>query len=149
MCVVHLLDLAIPQLHPLPSAIVNAIKLREGLSQKVFKAVEDRESQGLIPLGQQHIDAVKAAILSEFPSLKKSKAAKLLNALKPGQNEIPKELVDKVMERVRAEHGEGAPGTDEETVRMALEQLKVMDVVKGKAGFSGRGQKDLGTHKVP
>ncbi|KAI5121671.1 hypothetical protein M0805_002747 [Coniferiporia weirii] len=77
---------------------------------------------------------------------KRSKAAKLLNALKPGQ-EIPQTIVDQVMERVREEHGEGAPGTDEDHVRKALEQLKIMDVIKGKAGVAGRGKKDIGTHK--
>ncbi|KAH8116866.1 N-myristoyl transferase [Phellopilus nigrolimitatus] len=78
---------------------------------------------------------------------KKSKAAKLLKALKPGQEQIPQTLVDQVLERVREEHGEGVPGTDEEHVRKALEQLKVMDVIKGKAGIAGRGKKDLGAHK--
>ena len=79
---------------------------------------------------------------------KRSKAAKMLSALKPGQKEIPQSVVDQVMEKVRQEHGEGAPGTDEETVRKTLEQLKIMDVVKGKAGVAGRGKKDMGTHKV-
>ena len=72
----------------------------------------------------------------------------MLNSLKPGQKDIPQTLVDRVMERVREEHGPDAPGTDEETVRKALEQLKIMDVVQGKAGVAGRGEKDLGTHKV-
>ena len=79
---------------------------------------------------------------------KKGKVSKLLNSIKSGQSEIPQSLVDQVLEKVRAEHGRDAPAADEQHVRLALEQLKVMDVVKGKAGFSGRGQKDVGTHKV-
>ncbi|EJD02399.1 N-myristoyl transferase [Fomitiporia mediterranea MF3/22] len=78
---------------------------------------------------------------------KKSKAAKLLNSLRPGQKEIPQSVVDKVMERVREEHGADVAGADEETVRKALEHLKVMDVIQGKAGVAGRGKKDMGTHK--
>ncbi|THH10777.1 hypothetical protein EW145_g1082 [Phellinidium pouzarii] len=78
---------------------------------------------------------------------KKSKAAKLLDAMKPGQKEIPQTLVDQVMQRVREEHVEGTPDTGEDHVRKALEQLKIMDVIKGKAGIAGRGKKDMGTHK--
>ena len=29
-----------------------------------------------------------------------------------------------------------------------LEELKIMDVIKGKAGVAGRGKKDMGGHKV-
>ncbi|TDL24832.1 N-myristoyl transferase [Rickenella mellea] len=76
---------------------------------------------------------------------KRSKAAKLLNKLKG--KEVPQELVDKVLVKVREEHGEGAPGTDEASVRAVLEQLKITDVLKGKAGIGGLGKKDLGTHK--
>ncbi|KAL5529694.1 hypothetical protein ACEPAG_5679 [Sanghuangporus baumii] len=88
-----------------------------------------------------------SASQSKKKKKKRSKAAKVLNALKPGQKEIPQSIVDQVMVKVREEHGEGAPGTDEETVRKALEQLKIMDVIQGKAGVAGRGKKDLGTHK--
>lgn len=79
---------------------------------------------------------------------KKSKAAKLLNSLKPGQKDVPQSIVEQVMARIRAQNGEDTPGTDEETVRQALEQLKIMDVVQGKAGIAGRGKKDLGEHRV-
>ena len=51
------------------------------------------------------------------------------------------------MEVVRKENGENA-AVDEQTVRTALDELKIMDVVKGKAGIAGRGKKDLGEHKV-
>ncbi len=79
---------------------------------------------------------------------KKNKALRLLKSLKPGEQKIPQALVDHVVEAVRKEHGENAAGADEENVRAALEQLKVMDVIKGKAGIAGRGKKDLGPHKV-
>jgi len=73
---------------------------------------------------------------------KKSKAAKLLNALK-GQREVPQELVDTVMEKVREQEGHA----DESEVRAALEQLKIGGLIEGKAGLFGRGKKDMGDHK--
>ncbi|KAF7363519.1 Glycylpeptide N-tetradecanoyltransferase [Mycena sanguinolenta] len=36
---------------------------------------------------------------------------------------------------------------NEENVRQALEQMKIMDVVKGKAGIGGHNKKDMGAHK--
>ena len=86
---------------------------------------------------------------------KKSKLSKALNALKGSSSstplaadDIPQELVDVVVAKVREEHGQNAPGTDEASVRLALAQMGIKDVVQGKAGISGRGRKDLGEHKV-
>jgi glycylpeptide N-tetradecanoyltransferase len=78
---------------------------------------------------------------------KKSRAAKALNALR-GKKEIPQELVDVVVDKVKAEHGDDAPEADEANVRMALEHMKIMDVMQGKAGIGGKGKKDMGEHKV-
>jgi glycylpeptide N-tetradecanoyltransferase len=78
---------------------------------------------------------------------KRSKAAKALQALKPG-SKIPQALVDEVLEKVRLEQGEAAEGVNEETVRQALDQMKIMDVLKGKAGIGGKNRKDAGDHKV-
>jgi glycylpeptide N-tetradecanoyltransferase len=77
---------------------------------------------------------------------KKSKVAKVLNTLRG--NEIPQTLVDQVVEEATAEQGANAPAIDAETVRQALEQMKVMDVLKGKAGVAGREKKSMGEHKV-
>ncbi|KIJ16792.1 hypothetical protein PAXINDRAFT_131704 [Paxillus involutus ATCC 200175] len=76
---------------------------------------------------------------------KKSKVAKVLNTLRG--NEIPQTLVDQVVEEATAEQGANAPAIDAETVRQALEQMKVMDVLKGKAGVAGREKKSMGEHK--
>lgn len=97
------------------------------------------------------VDTPGAGSSSQSKKKKKKKrktAAKLLGALNPSNKNLPQPLVDAVMEKMREEHGEGAAGADEETVRKALEQLKVMDVIKGKAGIGGRGKKDTGGHKV-
>nr|GAT53247.1 N-myristoyl transferase [Mycena chlorophos] len=77
---------------------------------------------------------------------KKSKAAKALAALR-GQSEIPKQLVDEVLDKVKAEGSISHDQLDHETVRQALEQMKIMDVAKGKAGFGGLNKKDMGQHK--
>ncbi|KDR81698.1 hypothetical protein GALMADRAFT_239825 [Galerina marginata CBS 339.88] len=77
---------------------------------------------------------------------KKSKAKKLLNALR-GRDDIPQEVVDQVLEKVRAEGGSASLDANAENVREALQQMKIMDVVKGKAGIGGLNKKDLGEHK--
>ncbi|KAG1832085.1 N-myristoyl transferase [Suillus variegatus] len=77
---------------------------------------------------------------------KKSKAAKVLNAMR-GKNEIPQELISHVVDRVAAEHGPNTPAANEDNVRQALEQMKIMDVIKGKSGIAGRGKKAMGEHK--
>lgn len=82
---------------------------------------------------------------------KKAKAAaKALSSLIKGKDKdkIPQQLVDEVLARVKQEQGEGAEGADEKTVRLALEQMKIMDVLKGKSGIGGKNKKDTGGHKV-
>ncbi|KAG5647247.1 hypothetical protein DXG03_000782 [Asterophora parasitica] len=77
---------------------------------------------------------------------KKSKVAKALNALR-GKTDIPQELVDRVLDQVKAEGAAGSAEANQVNVREALEQLKIMDVVKGKAGVGGINKKDMGEHK--
>jgi glycylpeptide N-tetradecanoyltransferase len=78
---------------------------------------------------------------------KKSKAARALNALR-GKQEIPQELVDRVVDQVKTEQSENAADVNEGNVRAALEQLKIMDVIQGKTGVGGKNKKDMGEHKV-
>ena len=78
----------------------------------------------------------------------KSKAAKALSAALRGKSAAPQELVDQILAKVKEEHGENAEGANEETVRMALDYLKINDVIKGKAALGGFGKKDMGEHKV-
>lgn len=88
-----------------------------------------------------------SASLSRKKKKKRSKAMKALNALR-GKSDIPHALVEDVLRRVREEQGPGSDEIDEETVRKQLEDLKVMDLFKGKAGIGGKGAKDMGEHKV-
>lgn len=76
---------------------------------------------------------------------KRAKVSKALNALK-GQKQVPQAVVDEVLEKVKEEHGD-VEGVDEQTVRMALDHLKIMDYAKGKTGIAGKGKKDAGDHK--
>ena len=77
---------------------------------------------------------------------KRGKVLKALSALRGGRDHIPGDLVNVVLEKVK-ETGQ-APDADEATVRMALEQMKIKDVIQGKAGIGGKNKKDTGGHKV-
>lgn len=72
---------------------------------------------------------------------KKSKLAKLLN---PISGSVEDKIVDTVIEKVKAEHIDA----DEDTVRAALQQLNLKDVIAGKSGLGGKNQKETGGHKV-
>ena len=72
---------------------------------------------------------------------KKSKLAKILNQVSGSTED---KLVETVLEKVKAEHADA----DEDTVRAALQQLNLKDVVAGKSGLGGKNQKDTGGHKV-
>lgn len=76
---------------------------------------------------------------------KRSKVSKALNKIRG--NEIPQSVVNHVVEQVKVEQGNDSPAADPDAVRVALEQLKIMDVLKGKAGVAGRGKKAMGEHK--
>lgn len=83
---------------------------------------------------------------SKRKNKKRSKISKALNTLRG--NEIPQSIVNHVAEQVKAEQGTDSTPADPESIRMALEQLKIMDVLKGKTGIGGRGKKTMGEHKV-
>lgn len=86
---------------------------------------------------------------------KKSKAAKALSSIvdkvsgkdETGKN-IPRELVDEVLDRVKQENPQESRDLDSEGVRRALAALKVMDVIEGKSGLGGKNRKDIGEHKA-
>ncbi len=59
-----------------------------------------------------------------------------------------REVVGTVLDKVKAEGGPAALDANAENVREALRQMKIMDVVQGKAGVGGQNKKDMGEHKV-
>ena len=77
---------------------------------------------------------------------KRSKVARAISAFKG--DSVPQAVVDKVVAKVKEEHGEDSAAGDEETVRALLRQLKLKDVAEGKAGLGGKNRKDTGDHKV-
>ncbi|KAM5534071.1 hypothetical protein V8D89_012252 [Ganoderma adspersum] len=81
---------------------------------------------------------------------KRSKAAKALSALKGvagGKDAIPDDVVQIVLDKVKAEGGAAVASADAEAVRMALEQMKLREVLQGKAGVGGKNRKETGGHK--
>lgn len=82
------------------------------------------------------------------PSKKKKKRSKISRAISALKGDsVPQAVVDQVVAKVKEEHGEDSPAADEEAVRQLLQQLKLRDVVEGKAGFGGKHKKDTGGHK--
>ena len=81
------------------------------------------------------------AASSKKKKKKKSRLAKFLN---PVSGVAEDKLVETVLEKVKAEHADA----DEDTVRTALQQLNLKDVIAGKSGLGGKNQKDTGGHKV-
>ncbi len=78
---------------------------------------------------------------------KRNKAMKALNALRGQKDSVPQELVNVVLDKVKEQEGPAA-GADEATVRKALEQMNLKDLLQGKAAMGGTNKKDLGEHKV-
>ncbi|KAI9570484.1 N-myristoyl transferase [Boletus coccyginus] len=73
---------------------------------------------------------------------KKSKAGRILDSLRG--NEIPHSIVEQV---VADDQIAGVASADAEAVMQALNQLKIMDAIKGKSTSTGRGKHTLGEHK--
>ena len=77
---------------------------------------------------------------------KKKKKKKLFSR---GKNEVPQDLVDRVLDQVKGDGAvAGSENINAEDVRETLEQLKIMEVAKGKVGLGGVNKKDIGEHKV-
>ena len=85
-----------------------------------------------------------SAQTSSSKKKKKKKKPKLAKILNPVSGAAEDKLVETVLEKVKAEHADA----DEDTVRAALQQLNLKDVVAGKSGLGGKNQKDTGGHKV-
>ena len=78
---------------------------------------------------------------------KKSKAKRIIDALS-STNEVPQAVLEKVVEQVREDGAPGSENIETEDVRQVLQQIKIKDVLKGKATIGGNNRKDVGEHKV-
>jgi hypothetical protein len=101
------------------------------------------DSEGEVPAG------ASAESGPSRPSKKKKKRSKVARAISALKGDaVPQAVVDKVVAKVKEEHGEDSPAADEDAVRQLLKQLKLKDVAEGKAGLGGKHRKDAGDHKV-
>ncbi|KAL4246059.1 Glycylpeptide N-tetradecanoyltransferase [Abortiporus biennis] len=106
----------------------------------------EEEEDHTLPEGSTSA-GIPSASSSKKKKKKKSKALKALNALRGHKDEVPQELVDVVLEKVKEQGDPTVANADEATVRLALEQMKIKDVIQGKAGVGGINKKDMGGHK--
>ncbi|KAI0807591.1 N-myristoyl transferase [Fomes fomentarius] len=109
---------------------------------------DEDERAGSAAGSSSGVQATTPSTSSKKKKKKRSKAIKALSALRGGSKDaIPDDVVKIVLEKVRAEGGEAAANADSETVRKALEQMKLKDVIQGNAGIGGINRKDTGGHK--
>ena len=112
---------------------------------------DDQHSLDDVSDAEEPTAGPSSASSSKKKKKKRSKAAKALNALKSvgkGKDVLSDNVVKTVLEKVKAEGGEAVAGANEEMVRLALEQMKIRDVLQGKTGIGGKNKKDTGGHKV-
>jgi glycylpeptide N-tetradecanoyltransferase len=127
---------------------------------------DDEVNQDAGGVNDENVGAAEPSSSATVSKGKKSKKKKKSKTGKPA-NEVPQAIVDhvvgeirQVLEKhacmytlqwqyiIRQKHGpETTEALDEEQVRLALEQLKIIDVLKGKAGIGGKNRKDMGEHK--
>lgn len=128
-----------------PQAVMSSTQNpKEKATEVVDTNIDQDPSEDSDPEAIQDINVVSSTSKKKKKK-KKSKIAKLLGA---GKDEIPQELVDRVLDQVKGDRAVGSEDLNAENVREALEQLKIMDVVRGKAGLGGLNKKDIGEHKV-
>ncbi|KAI0683832.1 N-myristoyl transferase [Cytidiella melzeri] len=108
---------------------------------------QETEGSGDENLGDHTLpEASTPSTSSKKKKKKRSKALKALNALRGGgKDHLPQQLVDAVLDKVK-ETGQ-VPEANAETVRAALEQMKIKEVIEGKSGIGGINKKDMGGHK--
>lgn len=95
---------------------------------------------------EREVTVQDESISSTSHKKKKKKKKKFL--LGGGKDEIPQNVVDHVLDKVKEDGTITGPDLNAENVREALEQLKIMEVAKGKVGLGGANKKDIGEHKV-
>jgi len=89
-----------------------------------------------------------AASGSQKKKKKKKKGAKMLkNLLKGPSDKVPQALVNEILQRAKQEPGASAEEVNEASVREAMEQMKILDVLRGKTGLGGQNKKEIGEHK--
>lgn len=89
------------------------------------------------------------AVPSTSQKKKKKQKSKITKSSSGGKDEIPQELVDRVLDQVKGDRAvAGSDNVNEENVRETLKRLEIMEVARGKAGLGGLNKKDVGEHKA-
>ena len=116
------------------------------------KAAEIADTVNPDPEEISHSDSEREAIVQDesiSSTSQKKKKKKKKKFLGGGKDEIPQDLVNRVLDKVKGDGVvAGSENLNAENVREALEQLKIMEVAKGKVGLGGVNKKDIGEHKV-
>jgi glycylpeptide N-tetradecanoyltransferase len=107
----------------------------------------DEEEEEISHIIEASDEAQASGSTSNKKKKKKSKAKKILDALSP-KNAVTQAVLEKVVEKVKEDGAPGSENIDAEDVRQVLQQIKIMDVLKGKTGIGGNNRKDTGEHKV-
>lgn len=122
------------------------------MSSQNEKAKAAETVDNVNPDPEENSDSEREVITHEdtVPSTsQKKKKKKKKKFLGGGKDEIPQKLVDRVLDKVKEDSSlAGSDDVNAENVREALEQLKIMEVAKGRAGLGGVNKKDVGEHKV-
>ncbi|KAK7693731.1 hypothetical protein QCA50_003303 [Cerrena zonata] len=131
-------------------------KQKEIIGEQVEATADASDSEGSETETEHQDSSVPSASTpstsGKSKKKKRSKAARALNALRGGgKDSVPQEVVDVVLNKVRNEHGDSVPGgpdaVNEETIRLALQQMKLKEMLQGKTGIGGKNAKDVGAHK--
>ncbi|KAG8814420.1 glycylpeptide N-tetradecanoyltransferase [Serendipita sp. 401] len=108
---------------------------------------EEEQSDDELPPNDENVAAAEPSSSATTSKGKKQKKKKKAKGNK-GANDIPQEVVDHVVSEIRQKHGASTTeNLDEAHVRMALDRLRILDVLKGKAGIGGKNRKEMGEHK--
>lgn len=110
------------------------------------KEEEDNSDDGGAEPGE-NVGAAEPSSSTTVSKSKKSKKKKKSKTDKAGKD-IPQEVVDHVVSEIRQKHGAAeAEKIDEAQIRATLDQLKILEVLKGKTGIGGKNRKEMGEHK--
>lgn len=128
---------------PPTGKVEDSDNIQEAVNEQSSNEDEDETQE---PTSNDNNEPSSSASGGKRKKKKKSKALKLLSSLKP-RDTVPQAIVDQVMQKVKTDDPANA-NVNEGDVRKALDQLKLMDVLKGKAGIGGKNRKEMGEHKV-
>lgn len=109
---------------------------------------DDHGSSGEEEVEEVAADATTPSTSSKKKKKKRSKAAKVLNAIRGEKDAVPQQVVDVVMDKLKDDKDQAVATADEATVRKALQQMKLKELLQGKVPLGGTNKKELGEHKV-